>query len=227
MIDINFHGPRDFIIFRNTKTSNMLKFEIQHQTGYSRGELLLRTFFGWLYILIPHGVALFLFGLVLMFMSIATFFIILFTGITPRWYFDWAVGINRWGLRVAARIYHLADGYPSFGMSGTDDRTRYDLAFWQISRGELLLRFFLGWIYVGIPHMFILYFRLIGTFFLAIGAFFSVLFTGEYPENWHRFNTGTLRWAHRINLYFSWLYRDYPPFAGRPDPDQSFDFEKK
>ena len=31
-----------------------MKLTIKHQETYSRLELLLRTFFGWLYILIPH-----------------------------------------------------------------------------------------------------------------------------------------------------------------------------
>ncbi len=205
----------------------MLKFEIRHQPEYSRVELILRTLFGWLYIGLPHGIVMVLFAILFFFMSIAAFFIILFTGETPRWYYDWAVKLNRWSLRVSARIYNLADGYPAFGMDATDDKTTYELAFWQISQGQLLLRFFLGWLYAGIPHMIVLYFRIIGTFFLSIAAFFVVLFTGKYPENWHRFNTGTLRWAQRLNLYLSWLYRDYPPFAGRPDPDHSFDFDKK
>ena len=205
----------------------MLKFEILHQPEYSRAELLLRTLFGWLYIGLPHGIVMMLFGILFFFMSIVAFFIILFTGETPRWYYDWAVKLNRWGLRVSARMYNLADGYPAFGMDATDDKTTYELAFWQISQGQLLLRFFLGWLYAGIPHMVVLYFRIIGTFFLSIAAFFVVLFTGKYPENWHRFNTGTMRWMQRLNLYLSWLYRDYPPFAGRPDPDQSFEFETK
>lgn len=195
----------------------MLTYEIKYQQEYSRGELLLRTFLGWLYIAIPHGLALMLLGIVFWFMSFASFFIILFTGVTPQWYYEWVVKLQRWGLRVGARLYNLADGFPAFGMNGTDDKTTFDLQFWQISRGQLLLRSLLGIFYVGIPHMFALYIRSIATFFLAMFAFFAVLFTGKYPENWHRFNTGTMRWGVRLNLYLTWLYRDYPPFAGKPD----------
>ena len=65
----------------------MLTYEIQYQPEYSRGELLLRTFFGWLYIGIPHGFLLMLCSLAIWFMSIASFFIILFTGVTPKWYY--------------------------------------------------------------------------------------------------------------------------------------------
>jgi hypothetical protein len=196
----------------------MLTYEIQHQPEYSRGELLLRFFFGWLYICIPHGILLALCGLAIWFMTIASFFIILFTGVTPKWYFEWVVNVQRWSLRVTARIFNLADGYPQFGLEGKDDKTNFELPFWQISRGQMLLRAFFGFLYAGIPHVLCLYFRMIGTYFLTIFSF---------PADWHRFNTGTFRWAARLNLYLCWLYRDYPPFAGRPDPKQGFDFEAK
>ncbi|MBK7560809.1 MAG: DUF4389 domain-containing protein [Chitinophagaceae bacterium] len=195
----------------------MLTFEVPHQPEYSRGELLLRTIFGWIYIAIPHGLLLMLCAFVLWFMSIATFFIILFTGVTPRWYYEWVVQMQRWGLRVGSRLYNLADGYPAFGLNGTDDKTAFDLQFWQISRGELLLRTFFGIFYAGIPHILALYVRYIATAVLLFLAFFVVLFTGKYPENWHKFNVGTIRWGVRLNLFLGWLYRDYPPFAGRPD----------
>ena len=198
----------------------MLTFEIQHQQQYSRGQLLLRTFFGWLYIAIPHGIILCFLSLAWWFMAIGTFFVILFSGVTPHWYYDWTVKLQRWSLRVSARLYNMVDGYPEFGMDGQDDKTKFELEFWQISRGEMLLRFFFGWLYAGIPLGFVLYFRLIGSFFLMLFAFFSVLFTGKYPDDWHAFNVGTFRWAMRLNLFLYWLYKDYPPFSGKPDVKQ-------
>ncbi len=205
----------------------MLTYEIQHQNEYARGELLLRTFFGWLYMAIPHGFMLMLCGLALWFMTIASFFIILFTGVTPQWYYDWVVKTQRWSLRLTARLANLADGYPQFGLDAVDDKTQFELPFWQIGRGEMLVRALFGIFYAGIPHMFVLYFRMIGTAVLMFLAFWAVLFTGKYPGNWHRFNTGTLRWGVRLNLFLCWLYRDYPPFAGRPDPKTGFEFEEK
>lgn len=203
----------------------MLTLEILHQQKYSRGQLLLRTFFGWLYIAIPHFFLLMFSAFVMWILTIVAFFNILIDAVTPKWYYEWTVKLNRWGLRIGARILNLVDGYPEFGMEGNDDKTSFDLEFWQISRRDMLLRTFLGWLYVGIPHGFILYFRGIGTLFLLIFAFFSVLFTREYPENWHRFNVGTIRWGTRVNLYQCWLYKDYPPFTGKPDEKNSFEFE--
>lgn len=204
----------------------MLTYEVLHQHQYSRSELLLRVFFGWIYIGIPHGFLLACFGMILRFMTLAAFFVILFTGVTPKWYYEWTVQINRWMLRVMARLGNLADGYPSFWLDGKDDKSSFDLNFWQVGRGEMVLRTFLGWLYAGIPHVFVLYFRFIGSFFLMFFAFFAVLFTGHYPESWHRFNVGTMRWATRLGLYLCWLYKDYPPFSGKPDSQVGFEFQK-
>ena len=40
-----------------------MKFDITQQESYSRSELLLRTFFGWLYIMVPHTLVLFFVGI--------------------------------------------------------------------------------------------------------------------------------------------------------------------
>jgi hypothetical protein len=70
-----------------------------------------------------------------------------------------------------------------------------------------------------IPHGFVLYFRTIATSVLTFLAFFAVLFTGEYPESWHKFNVGTLRWGIRVNMYLSNMTDDYPPFSGKTDEE--------
>jgi hypothetical protein len=206
----------------------MFTFEIEHQQGFSRGELLLRTFFGWLYICIPHFFVIYFLAIFLALLRLASFFIILFTGETPEWYYNFNVQLNRWLLRVFARIFNLSDGYPAFGLDATDDKTNFALEKWQIGRGDMVLRTFFGFLYVGIPHAIVLWFRYIASWFLTFLAFFAVLFTGKYPEDWHQFNVGTFRWGTRVSLYLAWLYKDYPPFSGRPDPGpEKFEFENK
>ncbi|HPE96316.1 MAG: DUF4389 domain-containing protein [Chitinophagales bacterium] len=193
-----------------------MQFEITHQDSYSRGELLLRSFFGWFYILIPHAFLLMIFSFVLSILTFAAWWVILITGNTPEWYYSWSLKLNRWSLRVSARLLNLSDGYPAFGMDGQDDNTTLNFEHIHIGRGQLLLRSFLGWLML-IPHIFVLYFRMIGTYVLVFLAWWVVLFTGNYPANWHTFNTGTLRWSTRLNLWYSWLIKDYPPFSGAPD----------
>jgi len=192
-----------------------MKITIKHQEKYSRGELLLRVFFGWLYIGLPHYFLLFfasIWGAILLFVS---FLIILFTGSYPKSMFEYQLGLLKWSNRVSARIYNLVDGYPAFGIKASDEMTDIEIEYPEtVSRGHTLLRFFLGVIYVFIPHGFILFFRMIAVGFLVFIAFWIVLFTGEYPKGIHNFNAGLIRWSTRINLYMYYMTDKYPPFTG-------------
>ena len=85
----------------------------------------------------------------------------------------------------------------------------------KLSRGILLLRTFLGYFYVIIPHAFCLLFRMIGMYFVVILAWWIVLFTGKYPKGMHDFVVGTLRWSTRVNVYMLFLTDQYPAFSGK------------
>lgn len=201
----------------------MLKFNVTHQESYSRGELLLRSFLGWLYILIPHYFLLLFYGIYVAILQIVAWFIILFTGKTPEFYYKAMLGYNKWILRVMARMLNLSDGYPAFGPDGTDDKTEFHFEHNHIGRGQLLLRSFFGWLYVGIPHGLCLMVRIFATYFLIFFAWWAVLFTGKYPAGWHKFNVGTFRWAARLNLYLTFFLDTYPPFNGKPDEPEAAD----
>lgn len=82
------------------------------------------------------------------------------------------------------------------------------------SRGVLLLRTFLGFLYVGIPHGIMLFFYEIGVGFVTFIAWFAILFTGKYPERMHKFVVGYLRWTLRVSSYLLMLHDEYPPFNG-------------
>lgn len=193
-----------------------MKLYIKHQESYSQIELLLRTFFGWLYIAIPHGIVLFFLGFASMFITFIAFWAILFTGNYPRSLYEFQVNFFRWNLRVSARLFHLSDGYPAFGLNTREERTDFDMPYPEsLNRGILLLKVFFGFFYVIIPHGFILFFRMIATMFLMFLAWFVVLFTGNYPESWHSFNVGTLRWQYRVNVYMFLMTDKYPPFTGK------------
>lgn len=142
--------------------------------------------------------------------------VVLFTGKYPRSFFDFQVSFIKWSTRVQARMMHLSDGYPAFGMSAEDSSLVLNIPYPQkLDQGLLLLRFFLQFIYVIIPHGFLLFFRLIATVFVIFIAWWAVLFTGQYPKGMHAFVVGTLRWATRVNMYTSFLTDTYPPFSGK------------
>jgi len=192
-----------------------MKLKVQHQERYSRLELLLRTFFGWLYIILPHGFLLFFVSIWALILKIVAFWAILFTGKYPKSLFDFQVGLLRWNLRLNARLLNISDGYPSFGINGTDEYTSLEVEYPErVSRALMLVRFFFGWLYVYIPHLFILFFRSIFIYILVLLAWFIVLFTGKYPKEFHQWVVGQLRWTTRVGLYMSYMTDVYPAFTG-------------
>ena len=199
-----------------------MKFEITFQPNYSRGELLLRTLFGWLYIILPHAFVLIFIGIWSQILTFISFWAILFTGRYPQSFYEFQVGVHQWSLRLNARIYNLSDGYPAFGVNATDEFTQFEIAYPEsLGRGTALLKVFFGAFYVGLPHGFCLLFRMFATQILVFVAWWIVLFTGEYPDSMFRFNVGTLRWMQRVNLYLGLMTDDYPPFSGKPDEELS------
>jgi hypothetical protein len=194
----------------------MIHYDILRQERYSRGELLLRTFFGWLYIGIPHMFLLLFIGIAVWFLMIVAWFAVLFTGRYPLNLFEFQLNALRWNARVEARLIHLLDGYPAFGMEHTEPGIILDIPYPErLSRGLLLLRTFFGWFYILIPHGFLLFFRGLATIVLVILAWWVVLFTGNYPAKWFAFIVGTLRWNYRVSAYTIFLSDTYPPFHGR------------
>ena len=195
-----------------------MKLTIALQENNSRGELLLRTFFGFLYIGIPHFFCLFFLAIWGAILSFITWWAILFTGKYPKSFCDYQVKLYRWNLRVAARIYNLVDGYPAFGLNAVDDRVTYEVPYAETySRGKLLLLTFFGF-FMMIPHIFCLFFIAIGAYFVLFISWWAILFTGKFPEGMHRYMVNLLRWGARFNLYFGFMSASYPPFNGRPDP---------
>jgi hypothetical protein len=196
--------------------SSDFAFDIVHQENYSRGELLLRSFFGFIYMVIPHMFLLFFMSIASFVLGFISWWVVLFTSQYPRAFFDFQVAMLRWNTRLTARIFNLSDGYPAFGTSAEDQKITVNVLYPNtLDRGILLLRFFFGFIYVMIPHAFCLFFRMIGMYFVMFIAWWAVLFTGKYPKGMHDFVVGTLRWATRVNVYMSFLTDKYPPFSGR------------
>lgn len=199
-----------------------MRLVIKHQEEYSRGELLLRTFFGIFYIYIPHYFLLLFVGIWGAILRFVAFWVVLFTGKYPQSMFEFQVGFMKWSVRLQARSFNISDGYPSFGIKGTDEYTDLIVEYPEkISRGLVLVRLFFGFFYVYIPHLFILYFRAIFVGILVFVAWWIVLFTGKYPADMHNWVVGQIRWMMRINLYMSFMTDKYPPFTGEELPEEA------
>ncbi|MBT3648401.1 MAG: DUF4389 domain-containing protein [Flavobacteriales bacterium] len=199
-----------------------MQLDVHYQESYSRGQLLLRSILGFIYLFLPHSLLLGLFGIWSGILQFISFWMIVFTGKFPESFFDFQVKMMRWNLRVMTRYYNLSDGYPAFGINGTDDTLNFEVEYPEnLSRSTALAKALFGWIYVGIPHGIYLLGYSIACSFASLWAFFVVLFTGTYPKNIHTFIVGFLRWSYRVNLYLSYMTDDYPPFTGKQNPSES------
>lgn len=69
------------------------------------------------FLAIPHMFILFFLGIAAGFCVFISWFAILFTGRYPRSFFQFVVGVARWGLRVSAYAFLLVtDVYPPFSL---------------------------------------------------------------------------------------------------------------
>jgi len=191
-----------------------MTYDIKYSDSHSRLELLLRTLFGAIYIGIPHFFLLFFVGLWGAILGFVSWWVILFTGRYPQSFFEFQMGLNRWSARLNARMYNLADGYPAFGISATDDLIAVDIPYPEsLSRGLLLVKFFFGWLYVLLPHGCVLLFLTFGVYIAVFIGWWIILFTGKLPRGIHDFITGYLRWGFRVNAYIGNMTDTYPPFS--------------
>jgi hypothetical protein len=188
---------------------------VTHQAEYSRGQLLLRTFLGIIYLVLPHAICLAVLGFAIDVCMLVAWFAVLFTGQYPAGLYQFVVSVHQWGVRWAAAVSNLADGYPAFGLGNGGDAISLQITRPAISsRLHCVLRL-LAPVYVGIPHGVCLFFRQIAGIVLFIVAFVAVLFTGKYPKGMHDFQVGNLRWGLRVMAYITMLSDRYPPFSGK------------
>ena len=192
-------------------------FSIDYPETLSRGALLLKTFLGWLYVGIPHGVILALYGVAVGVIEFIAWWAILFTSKYPRGMFDFVVKYMRWGLRVSAYTSLMTDVYPPFSgdenVEGSPVKFSIDYPE-HLSKGVLLLRAFFGWLYVGIPHGVILCLYGIAVSVISFIAWWAILFTGKYPKGMFEFVVKYWRWALRVSVYMAIFTDIYPPFTG-------------
>ncbi len=130
----------------------------------------------------------------------------------PRWWFDWNLGLLRFGNRVITYFALMDDRYPSTTEDGSVHLDiPYPDAREDLNRWLPLVKWLLA-----IPHYIVLFFLEIGAFVAVIVAWFAVLFTGRYPRDIFNYVAGVIRWHNRVVGYMLILVTDeYPPFRLR------------
>lgn len=140
----------------------------------------------------------------------ATALMIVFRQRYPRWWFNFALELSRFGTRVGAYIGLLTDRYPStVDQQSVHLEIDYPDVEHDLNRWLPLVK----WLLV-IPHLIVLAVLVAGAILAIFGAWFAILFTGRYPRALFDYVVGVGRWGLRVQAYAFLLVTDrYPPFS--------------
>jgi hypothetical protein len=143
---------------------------------------------------------------------LATLLMILFRQRYPRWWFDFALELARFGTRIGAYLALLTDQYPS---TVEEQNVHLEIDYPDVERDLNRWLPLVKWL-LAIPHFIVLFFLTVGAFFAVVVAWFAILFTGRYPRGLFDFVVGVGRWWLRVEAYAFLLVTDrYPPFSLR------------
>jgi uncharacterized protein DUF4389 len=141
---------------------------------------------------------------------LATMLMILFQARYPRWWFDFARELTRFGARVGAYLVLLTDRYPS---TVEEQSVHLEIDYPDVERDLSRWLPLVKWLF-GVPHYIVLFFLWIAAFVVVIVAWVAILITGRYPRSLFDFVVGVGRWSLRVEAYAFLLVTDrYPPFS--------------
>lgn len=145
-------------------------------------------------------------------LALATALMIAFRQRYPRWWFDFARELARFGARVGAYGALLTDTYPStVDQQSVHLEIDYPNVEQDLNRWLPLVKWFLA-----IPHYIVLVVLALVAIFAVVIAWFAILVTGRYPRGLFDFVVGVGRWGLRVQAYAFLLVTDqYPPFTTR------------
>ncbi|HEY3015548.1 MAG TPA: DUF4389 domain-containing protein [Nocardioides sp.] len=141
---------------------------------------------------------------------LATLLLIVVRQRYPRWWFDFARELARFGARIGAYLTLLTDQYPS---TVEEQSVHLDIDYPDVVRDLNRWLPLVKWL-LAIPHYIVLFFLTVAAVVVVIVAWFAILFTGRYPRGMFDFVVGVGRWWLRVQGYAFLLVTDrYPPFS--------------
>lgn len=130
----------------------------------------------------------------------------------PRWWFDFARELTRFGARVGAYLALLTDRYPS---TVEEQSVHLEIDYRDVERDLKRWLPLVKWL-LAIPHYIVLVFLWLAAVVAVVAAWFAILFTARYPRGLFDFVVGVGRWSLRVGAYAFLLVTDrYPPFSLR------------
>lgn len=143
---------------------------------------------------------------------LATMLMIVFRVRYPRWWFDFARELTRFGARVTAYLALLTDRYPS---TVEEQSVHLEIDYPDVERDLNRWLPLVKWL-LAIPHYIVLLVLWLAAIVSVVIAWFAILFTGRYPRPLFDFVVGVGRWSLRVAAYAFILVTDrYPPFSLR------------
>ncbi|MEX0864201.1 MAG: DUF4389 domain-containing protein [Acidimicrobiia bacterium] len=141
---------------------------------------------------------------------VATMLMIVFRQRYPRWWFDFARELSRFGARVGAYLALLTDRYPS---TVEEQSVHLEIDYPDVESDLNRWLPLVKWL-LAIPHYIVLAVLLVVTVVAVLIAWFAILFTGRYPRGLFDFVVGVGRWSLRVQAYAFLLVTDkYPRFS--------------
>ena len=142
----------------------------------------------------------------------ATILMIVFRLRYPRWWFDFARELTRFGWRVVSYLALLTDRYPS---TVEEQSVHLEIDYPDVERDLNRWLPLVKWL-LAIPHYVVLIVLWLAAIVAVVVAWFAILFTGRYPRSLFDFVVGVGRWSLRVGAYAFLLVTDrYPPFSLR------------
>lgn len=143
---------------------------------------------------------------------LATMLMILFRERYPRWWFDFALELNRFATRVGAYLALLTDRFPS---TVEEQSVHLEIDYPDVEQDLNRWLPLVKWL-LAIPHFIVLVVLVVIAIVAIIIAWFAILFTGRYPRALFDYVIGVGRWGLRVQAYAFLLVTDrYPPFSLR------------
>jgi hypothetical protein len=143
---------------------------------------------------------------------LATLLMIVFRLRYPRWWFDFARELTRFGWRVVSYLALLTDRYPS---TVEEQAVHLEIDYPDVERDLNRWLPLVKWL-LAIPHYVVLIVLWLAAIVAVVLAWFAILFTGRYPRSLFDFVVGVGRWSLRVGAYAFLLVTDrYPPFSLR------------
>jgi hypothetical protein len=143
---------------------------------------------------------------------LATLLMIVFRLRYPRWWFDFARELTRFGFRVGSYLALLTDRYPS---TVEEQSVHLAVDYPDVERDLNRWLPLVKWL-LAIPHYVVILALWLAAIVAVVMAWFAILLTGRYPRPLFDFVVGVGRWTLRVAAYAFLLVTDqYPPFSLR------------